>query len=228
MALAQFAGGATGLFSQKLTISNPSLGIWLEVQYNPEEVRESGSLNWNYHQIAGMSQPLVTFGCGDLRRKSFEVLMDAHASPHPKGHIADELQLIRYLRIPYGKDSKPVVILPTYSGGGGGLFTASLGVSGPRMQPLPAAQSSYIGGVPPVVKLAYGGLVEKAILLNYEFREVFHGTTQASGGKPTRAYVTLEFGILDDYERLFVDYRSHEPGSGGLGVGGAGRAIGIR
>lgn len=194
-----------------MIISNRALGIYLEVQYNPERITESKPLNWSEYPIQGMVQPLLTFSCGGLRRKRFELLLDAHASPHPKGHIADELQLLRYLTVPFGKDRLPVVRLPEFASSSG---SPTVRGQYPIVQGPPGGQSSYVGGVPPVVLISYGGRVEKGVISNLEITELFHGTTPASrGGQlPTRATVALDFIVIDDYERLMTTFRTHTPG----------------
>ena len=75
--------------------------------------------------------------------------------------------------------------------------------------------SERIGGVPPIVKIAYGGLVRKGVVRSVRIEEVLHGTTPQSEPQqlPTRAWVEFEFIVIEDY-RMLVHFRSHEPGAG--------------
>lgn len=152
-------------------------------------------MDWRGYKILGLSQPLLSFSSGENRVKSFEILLDAHASPHPLGHIANDLENIRKLSIPYDVDGNPVVRLPGFAGGGGGS-------SGP----------GRVAGIPPMVKITYGGRVERGVLQNLEITEQLHGTTPQSRGTqlPTRATVRFEFIIVED-SRTLVHWRHQEP-----------------
>jgi len=179
---------------QKGVIYNPSLGIRIEFQYNPEEISESKAEKWHGEDIQGMVSPLITFQCGDFRRVQMRIFLDAFGSAHPDGHIAGDLNAIRTLAIPYDSSGHPTVPLP---------------------QPLRGVESRAVGnpgGIPPLVKIAYGGHVYAALLSRYEIREVLHGITPQAEklNLPVRAWVDLEFIVIDDY-RMLADFTTHKP-----------------
>jgi len=180
---------------QKGVIYNPSLGIRIEFQYNPEEIEEEKGIKWHGEDIQGMVSPLATFQNGDFRRVRMRLFLDAFGSHHPDGHIAGDLNAIRALAIPYDNFGLPTVPLP---------------------QPLRGVESRGVGkqgGVPPLVKIAYGGHVYGALISRYRIREVLHGITQAAKPRnlPVRAWVDLEFIAVDDY-RMLADFSVHNPG----------------
>ena len=112
--------------------------------------------------------------------------MDAHASPHPDGHIAQDIDDLLMLTVPYDEDAKPL-IFPSL-----------------RMPPKAKTTSKKVVGIPPLVKIAYGGRVQRGIITNLRVKEELHGTTPESKGHlyPTRAHVTFEFAIIDDMRML--------------------------
>lgn len=181
--------------TQKGVIYNPSLGIRIEFQYNPEEIEEEKGVKWHGEDIQGMVSPLTTFQCGDFRRVRMRLFLDAYGSSHPDGHIAGDLNAIRTLAIPYDNSGLPTVPLP---------------------QPLRGVENRAVGnpgGVPPLVKIAYGGHVYGALISRYQIREVFHGITEQAKPRnlPVRAWVDLEFIVVDDY-RMLADFSIHNPG----------------
>ena len=93
-------------------IWNSSLGIQIPFQYHPESFVEEKPVAWETMPIPGTSQPLLAYGSGDLRILSFRILLDAHASPHPKGHVEDELRALKMLTIPFDVNKKPTVNVP--------------------------------------------------------------------------------------------------------------------
>ena len=227
-------GGGT---PRRGVIHNPVLGIHIVFQYNPESITEEKELDWTEYPIQGLSEPLLVFSCGRPRVLRFKVLFDAHSSPHPDGHIANDLQAIRYLTVPFDVDGTPTVKLPEYPPtvsasafapylfgfrpptGLGGLmgnvpslmdnsFTGNryMGKKGP---------SERIGGVPPLVKIAYGGLVRKGVVRSVRIQEILHGTTPQAAPQclPTRAWVEFEFLVIEDY-RMLVHFKNQEPGAG--------------
>lgn len=182
---------------QRGVIYNPSLGIRIEFQYNPEEINEEKGVKWHGEDIQGMVSPLLTFQCGDLRRVRMRLFLDAFGSNHPDGHIAGDLNAIRALAIPYDNSGLPTVPLP---------------------QPLRGVEDRAVGnpgGVPPLVKIAYGGHVYGALISRYQIREVLHGITEQAKPRnlPVRAWVDLEFIVVDDY-RMLADFSTHIPDSG--------------
>jgi len=230
--------GWVGGMPRRGIIYNPKLGIHITFQYNPAELTEEKELDWTQYPIQGLSEPLLVFSCGRPRVLRFRVLFDAHSSPHPDGHIAYDLEAIRYLSVPFDVDGTPTVNPPSYPPTMGlGAFTMFLAGQYPPnlMQyvgmgmPIGVGNNQFsgnrymgrrgpserIGGVPPIVKIAYGGLVRKGVIRSLRIQEVLHGTTPAARPQqlPTRAWVEFDFIIIEDY-RMLVHFRSHEPGAG--------------
>lgn len=195
-------------------IWNNELGIYLPFQYHPEDIVETKSLSWNRYPILGVGQPLLSYSGGDTRTLRFRILLDAHASPHPAGHVEEDLRVIRTLSVPFDVSNKPTQEVPESPAsrvripapeGRGGVPGAPAGLRAPRGAGRPF-------GVPPMVKIALGGRVLRGVLENLEVQEVLHGTTpQAAASRAcTRAWVTFDFIVIED-SRMLVHWRKQQP-----------------
>lgn len=181
-------------------IWNQELGIKIPFQYHPESITESKTLNWNTQPILGIGQPLLSYGGGDVRVLRFRILLDAHSSPHPAGHVETELKAIRALTVPYDVSGKPTIDIPEPPG--------KMGAPGVQY---PSGRGR-VAGVPPVVKIAVGGRVLKGVIQNLEIEEVLHGTTTEARALRlcTRAYVTFDFIVIED-SRMLVHWAKFQP-----------------
>lgn len=180
-------------------IANLSLGIKIVFQYNPQTLTDEEAVNWHLTDIQGQAGPLLTFQNSGPHTKTFEILLDAHSSPHPQGHVGEDIDNIWRLTVPHDKSGHPIIIPPAHGVSGSGTPT----------------KSKQVVGVPPLVKIIYGGRVQKGIIRNLKVEEQLHGTTQAAKPLvlPTRARVTFDFYIVDD-ERMFVTYKETAPKGG--------------
>ena len=178
-------------------IANLSLGIKITFQYNPQTLTDEIPVNWRQTDIQGQAMPLMTFQDTGPHTKTFEILLDAHSSPHPQGHIANDINKIQMLTMPYDRNGNPIQVPSLYPSG-----------------PTPT-KSSKVTGIPPVVKIVYGSRVQKGMIRNLKIEELLHGTTPQSEamGFPTRAKVTFNFYIIDDM-RMLVTYKASVPKSG--------------
>ena len=221
-------------------IYNNALGIRIDFQYDPEEIETEKTLNWHSNEILGLGMPLLTYGGGDVRVRRFKILLDAHASPHAAGNIATELYNIELLSVPWDVDGVPTVKLSSHdmavgSGAGeagpiagaiGGLrskaveYISGLSVPGAIQQQLgsfrvpPGALRApgRVAGVPPMVKISYGGRIERGVIRNLRITETLHGTTPFAWPRnlPTRANVEFEFIVIED-SRMLVHWTKHAP-----------------
>jgi hypothetical protein len=178
-------------------IWNLELGIKIPFQYAPESITEEKTLDWQTLPVLGLAQPLLAYGSGDLRILRFRILLDAHASPHPDGHVENELRAIRTLTVPFDVTKKPTVDVPRNP------------LAGTRYAP---AGPGRVSGVPPVVKIFVGGKVYKGVVRSVSIEEVLHGTTpQARALRAcTRAWVDFEFIVIED-SRMLVQWTPHQP-----------------
>jgi hypothetical protein len=178
-------------------IWNLELGIKIPFQYDPESITEEKTLDWQTMPVLGLAQPLLAYGSGDLRTLRFRILLDAHASPHPDGHVENELRAIRTLTVPFDVSKKPTVDVPRNP-----IADARYAPAGP----------GRVSGVPPVVKIFVGGKVYKGVVRSVSIEEVLHGTTpQARALRAcTRAWVDFEFIVIED-SRMLVQWTPHQP-----------------
>lgn len=197
-------------------IWNKELGICLPFQYHPEDITEIKSLNWNRYPILGIGQPLLAYGGGDARMLRFRILLDAHASPHPLGHVEEDLRIIRTLTVPFDVDKKPTQVVPK-----GIAITTELVQRIPqevgwvkaefmrgRMAPEGPGRPE---GVPPVVKIWVGGRILKGVMENLEIQEVLHGTRpEAFPRACTRAWVSFSLIVIED-SRMLVHWKKDQP-----------------
>ena len=174
------------------------MGIVIRFQYNPEKTQDDMPVSWSEDPVQGGAGPLLSFQSRGSRIKSFEILLDAHSSPHPLQHVGADIDNMELLTIPFDKGGKPLVLPPAH---GAGLF---------RMK---QSASKAVVGIPPVVQIIYGGRIQKGVLRNLSVVEELHGTTLMSQALslPTRARATFEFIIIDDL-RMFVGYESLSKG----------------
>lgn len=193
------ASAPTGRRRGRGIIYNDKLQIRIDFQYDPEQIESEKTLNWHTSEILGVTMPLLTYGGGDFRIRRFSILLDAHASPHPDGHVGNEIYWLELLSVPWDVDGVPTV-KPSSS-----AFATQDSVK-------TALAPGRVAGVPPVVKIAYGGRVERGVLRNLRITETFHGSTpKASGGNfPTRATAEFEFIVIED-SRLLVHWTRYAP-----------------
>jgi len=194
---------------QKGILSNTGLGIYIVFKKNPEAIKDNVSANWTETAIQGQAMPLTTFSNRGIRVVSFDLLLDAHSSPHPLGHIGTDLDDIQMLTIPHDKSGLPIALPPLRGAGGSGRQVS---------------QEQF--GVPPLVKLVYGGRIQVGFVQSISIEELLHGTTPQAAALmlPTRARVTLNLGMIDD-SRMIVSFNSHVPTGGGQGAASAGGAL---
>jgi len=176
-------------------IKNAALGVYIMFQYNPKETSDGIPVTFKKTLIQGGGSPLISFQVRDAPKKTFELLLDAHASPHANGHIAQDLDDLEMLTVPYDEDGKPIIIPPRRMGAKSA-----------------ATQSKKVVGIPPMVKIAYGGRVQVGLISNLTIKEELHGTTAESSANsyPTRAHVTFEFLIVDD-KRMAIYFEATQP-----------------
>jgi len=181
-------------------IKNASLGIYIMFQYNPKETSDSTPVTFKKKMIQGGASPLISFQVRDAPTKSFELLLDAHSTPTLRGHIAQDLDDIEMLTVPYDEDGRPIIIPPRR------MEKAIIKTRSPLIQ------SKKVVGVPPMVKIAYGGRVQVGFISNLTIKEELHGTTLGSMATafPTRAHVTFEFLIVDD-KRMAIYFEATQP-----------------
>ncbi|MDD3492407.1 MAG: hypothetical protein PHZ19_02775 [Candidatus Thermoplasmatota archaeon] len=219
-------------------IYNDKLGIRIDFQYDPEEIETEKTLNWNTSEVLGIGMPLISYGGGDLRVRRFKILLDAHASPHVAGNVATEIYNIELLSVPWDVDGIPTVKLASHdmavgsesaegaAGVIGGARQQAMqylsgvqapGVIGQQLSPFrvpPKALNApgRVSGVPPLVKISYGGRVDRGVLRNLRIIETFHGTTPFAYPRnlPTRATVEFEFIIIED-TRMLVHWTQYAP-----------------
>lgn len=197
-------------------IWNRELGICLPFQYHPEDITEVKNLNWNRYPILGVGQPLLAYGGGDVRMLRFRILLDAHASPHPLGHVEEDLRVIRTLTVPFDVDNKPTQKVPKGISVTSALVARipqevgfvqkvfQMGRQAPEGPGRPA-------GVPPVVKIWVGGRILKGVMENLEIQEVLHGTRpEAFPRACTRAWVSFSFIVIED-SRMLVHWAKQQP-----------------
>ena len=202
MLAASVTGGISGVGqSNKGIIANLTLGIKIVFQYNPKTLTDEIPVNWHPTDIQGQANPLFTYQNTGPHTKTFEILLDAHSSPHPEGHVASDINKIQMLTMPYYTDGRPTAI--------------------PSLYPTSATptKSDQVVGVPPLVKIVYGSRVQKGMIRNIKIEEQLHGTTRQSQamGYPTRARVTFDFYIVDD-TRMLVNYKENAPKKGNPSV----------
>jgi len=187
--------GGTNTSSNRGIIQNAALGVYIMFQYNPKETSDSTPVTFKKKMIQGGASPLISFQVRDAPTKSFELLIDAHASPHANGHIAQDLDDLEMLTVPYDEDGKPIIIPPRRMGAKSSV-----------------TQSKKVVGIPPMVKIAYGGRVQVGLISNLTIKEELHGTTAESSARsyPTRAHVTFEFLIVDD-KRMAIYFEATQP-----------------
>lgn len=193
-------------------IWNSELGICLPFQYHPEDITEVKNLNWNRYPILGVGQPLLAYGGGDVRMLRFRILLDAHASPHPLGHVEEDLRVIRTLTVPFDVDNKPTQKVPAGPKGAPAKNTSIAFLpptNGPRMAPEGPGRPA---GVPPVVKIWVGGRILKGVMENLEIQEVLHGTVPSASASRacTRAWVSFSFIVIED-SRMLVHWAKQQP-----------------
>jgi len=181
-------------------IANSALGIFIVFQYNPKTLTDEFGDTWKETEVQGTSSPLRTFQCGGSKTKHFEILLDAHASPHPLQHVGQDLDDIEMLAVPYDKAGLPIVLPPKHGIRVGAART----------------KSEEVVGIPPLVKIVYGGRVQKGLIRSLQVEEQLHGTTPIAYPLmlPTRARVTFNFYIVDD-PRMVVTYKMNAAGAGG-------------
>jgi len=169
-------------------ISNYSLSVYIVFQKNPETVTEETQDTYTFTTIQGQANPLMSFSGRGAKHKRFDILIDAHATPHALGHIGEDLDAIEMLTIPHDNAGLPLVI-PARRG----VLLSNSGI-----------QSRQPQGTPPVVKIAHGSRVQKGFIVNLSIEEIMHGTTPQSEALclPTRAKVSFDFVIIDDMRML--------------------------
>ncbi len=203
-ALAAIQSGAQQMLSTALALKNrgvisaPAYGIKITFWYNPEQIEDSVSAEWTRTVVQGQMSPVYTFSCGGDTTKRFEILLDAHATPNPRGHVGFELDQIEMLRVPHDKAGKPIA-LPVL-----------------RAMPKPAMSKDVVG-VPPICTIVYGGRVQKGFVSSIQITEMLHGTTLLTTGKPlpTRARVSFDFVIVEDKRLLIGEAAKTSTGTGG-------------
>lgn len=167
-------------------LSNTELDIQIIFWKNPEYTTGVSAGDWREAPIQGQANPVVSFSHRPLRTIQFQILLDAHSSPHPKGHIGEDLDMVEMTTMPFGRDKNPLAIPP------------------PRGGVSSRIQSSEVIGVPPIMKLVYGGRVQKGFVTNVSIEELMHGTTPESNAQllPTRAKVSFDLKLIDDKRML--------------------------
>jgi len=177
-------------------IYNHKLGISILFQKNPEKITEEMADNWTFTEVQGQADPLMSFACRGAKRKRFNILIDAHSTPHRLGHIGQDLYDIEMLTIPHDKAGLPIALPARYGHGG----------------THPSQQSNEVIGVPPIVRIIYGGRFQKGFITNLTVEETLHGTTEQSKPQalPTRATVTFDWVIIDDM-RMLISYKETLP-----------------
>ena len=186
---AKSPGGA----QQKGIISNTGLGIYIVFQKDPELLTDTVSSNWHETNIQGQMMPYTVFSNRGVRDVSINILIDAHSSPHPLGHIGGDLDDIQMLTVPHDKAGLPLSIPPMRGGGGGGR-----------------QQSTEKFGVPPLVKFIFGGRAQLGFVKSVSVEEMMHGSTPQAAALmlPTRARVAITFGMVDD-SRMIASFVTH-------------------
>ena len=180
-------------------ISNTALGIFIVFQKNPESVTEESAVDWTLTNIQGQANPLMSFSCRGAKHRRFDILIDAHATPHPLGHIGRDLDNLEMLTVPYDKAGKPLIIPPQRGIGLGRAMTTS----------------DEVVGVPPIVKLVYGGRIETGFINSLMIEETLHGTTPQAKALvlPTRANVSFDWVIIED-PRMLITFTETMPTGG--------------
>lgn len=182
---ARMFGGVPG---RQGIISNSKLGIFIVFQKNPETITEETQNTYTFTTIQGQANPLMSFSGRGAKHKRFDILIDAHATPHPFGHVGRDLDAIEMLTIPYDKAGKPLV------------RPAQRGITFLRNNTV----SNEAQGIPPVVKIVHGGRAQRGFIVNLSIEEIMHGSTVQSYALtlPTRAKVSFDFVIIDDMRML--------------------------